>query len=199
MNKTAHQIKCESCGSNIDPKKMFCEHCGAKLFVANNSEVKQKAVLTEEMVNSMLKTTSQKTTILPIILFMIVWCGMAFFGSFMAFSYGIIPPGIISLLMGAFGVTIMISQIKLAKSTNFEEISTLYKENNFKKANELLEQKLNATNNIDVKQPILTQLIILNYYKLNNLEKTKEYLFAMQTLDHELPPTVRRIANELQM
>jgi len=196
MDKKIHQIKCEGCGSNIDPNKMFCEHCGAKIFIASSLGVKQKAVITDEMLNAMLKANSRKAPTFIIVIFMIIWCSIAFFGAISLFSFGS-PMGIMPAIMGVIGIFLMISQIKLAKKANFKEIHSLYDAKNYKKAGELLEAKLKSTKNYVARQLILMQLIILNYYSFNNIKKAKEYLLEIQTTNYDLPLTINQIANEL--
>ena len=50
-----------------------------------------------------------------------------------------------------------------------------------------------------VKSPILTKLILIGYYKMNDIEQVKEYILSLEAIDYDKSPAVGKIAKELNV
>lgn len=195
------KLMCSQCGASLNPKTLTCEYCGSVFFDGNKNvntntqtetlnqektEVKQQLTvreLTDEELSKLVNNfaSNDKQGFVVFFIFMAVWIGIAvaiFISSLGASEIGEIRfsfVSVIPLLFVAFGVFMVISNIKNVKEASVKNEVKLIKNGEFQKAHDSLKERERKKHN----KNYVAGLILLDYFRLNKFEEAKMHILSL--------------------
>lgn len=212
---------CDYCGTFFEKKKSELEIEQLKRFEQREEDLKGNTkepsnkteedlfapdnfVSTEEIerstLNGLIINNRYKSGMLILIPFIILWCGGAFFGGVSALSsgapviFGLFPFGI-----GIVGALAMGSAVKASFNSNLKDVNALCEQKKYEEAYKLLQTKLSNSKSPFLKSVILSKLIIIGYYKMNDIDQVKEYIILLEAINYDKNPTIAAIAKSLNV
>lgn len=166
------KYKCPSCGATIT-NGVVCSYCGEELEFDKSGEpiVPTYKLSDDEIDIVMHKLNGSLVAVIPILAFMVLWCGTCFgMGIFALIEAGLM--GLMPIGMGMFGLVFMTFAIKATVGTRLTKLIRLWNDKKYDEALALCESKKH--NNL---YALLYSVIQFNHY--NNTTGLRNILLTI--------------------